>query len=86
MRGDGCRDGGALGKSSGAGPAGRDPPTEPRLSRLLLGLGQTGSGGPTEGDRRPDPVPENQQQGATVREAVWKPSMVIMCSQDSNST
>lgn len=62
---DVCKHGGALSEGGRAGPDGRHPATEPRLPRLLLGLGQTGSGGPAEGGGRPDPVPEDQQQGGT---------------------
>ena len=63
LRGDVCRDGGGLGEISGAASARRDAAAEPRLSRLLLGFGQTGAGGPTEGGGKPYSVPENRKQG-----------------------
>lgn len=64
--GDVYRDGGAPGKNSTAAALGRRPPAEPRLSRLLLGLGQTGPGGSAEGGGGTDSVPEDQQQGETL--------------------
>ena len=61
---DVCRDGGgAFSENSPAGPPGRDSTAEPGLPRLLLGLCQTGPGGPAEGGRKPHSVPENQQPG-----------------------
>lgn len=63
LSGDVRRDGGDPGEGSRAAPLGRRPATEPRLPRLLLGLGQTGSGGSAEGGGGADPLPEDQRQG-----------------------
>lgn len=63
LSGDVRRDGGAPGEGSRAAPLGRRPAAEPRLPRLLLGLGQTRSGGSAEGGGGTDPLPEDQRQG-----------------------
>lgn len=63
VTGDVCENGWSVHENSGTGPVGRDTAAKPCLPRLLLGFGETWSGGPSEGDRRPDSVPESQQQG-----------------------
>lgn len=59
------RDGRAPGENSRAATRGWRPATEPRLPRLLLGLGQTRPGGSSEGGGGADTIPEDQQQGET---------------------